>query len=161
MLEETRVYVRKLHAGHLDQLGRPYHQHLERVLDHLVRLFPDATQDMRLAALLHGCVEEKKTTLDTLRAAGYSENVIEMVAWNTRPRGTGAPAYLDWIQRLADHAPIAAIKIKIADNEDNNDPRRIAMLPPQQRNVGDFYARARIILDRALERRNLMDAHRC
>src|SRR6185437_8145838 len=105
------------------------------------------------AALLHGSVEEKKTTLEALREAGYSPEIVEMVEWNTRPRGEGAPPYLDWIRHLADGAPRGAIMIKIADNEDNNDPQRIALLPPEQRDVSAVYAAARRILDAALARR--------
>lgn len=152
-LQQTLAHVRELHAGHLDRLGRPYHQHLERVLQHLIRLFPDATEAMRHAALLHGSVEEKKTTLEALRTRGYAEDVIEMVAWNTRPRGEGAPLYLDWIGELAEKAPVEAVKIKIADNEDNNDPARIAQLPPAERDVSEFYTKARTILVAALVRR--------
>ncbi len=152
-LQHTLEHVQELHAGHLDRLGRPYHQHLERVLQHLIRLFPDATEAMQHAALLHGSVEEKKTTLEALRARGYGEDVIEMVAWNTRPRGEGAPAYLDWIGALAENAPPGAVKIKIADNEDNNDPARIAQLPPAERDVSEYYTKARTILVAALARR--------
>jgi hypothetical protein len=152
-LQHTLEHVRELHAGHLDRLGRPYHQHLERVLQHLIRLFPDASEAMQHAALLHGSVEEKKTTLEALRARGYGDDVIEMVAWNTRPRGEGAPAYLDWIGGLAEKAPLGAVKIKIADNEDNNDPARIAQLPPAERDVSEYYTKARTILVAALARR--------
>jgi (p)ppGpp synthase/HD superfamily hydrolase len=152
-LAETLDYIKELHRGHLDVLGRPYHTHLERVLTHLQRLFPEAGEDVEHAALLHGSVEEKKTTLAALRADGYSPDIVGMVEWNTRPRGEGAPAYLDWIRHLADNAPLGAIMIKIADNEDNNDPRRIAMLPPEQRDVSAVYAQARRILEAALERR--------
>jgi (p)ppGpp synthase/HD superfamily hydrolase len=152
-LEETRAYAKKLHAGHLDAIGRPYHTHLDRVLGHLDRLFPGAVESVRHAALLHGCVEEKCATLEELRAAGYTEEMVQMVAWNTRPRGEGAPAYLDWIRTLAEHAPVEAVMIKIADNEDNNDPQRIARLPENQRDVSAVYAQARTILENGLRRR--------
>jgi (p)ppGpp synthase/HD superfamily hydrolase len=152
-IDETLAYARRLHRGHRDQLGRPYHTHLERVLDHLLRLFPDAGESIQHAAVLHGCVEEKKSTLAGLRDAGYPADVVEMVRWNTRPRGPGAPAYLDWIQELADRAPAGAIMIKIADNEDNNDPWRIARLPEDQRDVSAVYAKARKILEAGLARR--------
>ena len=152
-LTETRDYVKELHRGHVDVLGRPYHTHLERVLAHLQRLFPEADENIQHAALLHGSVEEKKTTLAALHDAGYSRDVVDMVEWNTRPRGEGAPPYLDWIRHLADNAPLGAVMIKIADNEDNNDPRRIAQLPPEQRDVSPVYAKARAILDAALQRR--------
>ncbi|HKW55036.1 MAG TPA: hypothetical protein VJO12_15190 [Stellaceae bacterium] len=152
-LAQTLDYVKELHRGHVDVLGRPYHTHLERVLAHLRRLFPYAGEDIQQAALLHGSVEEKKTTLKALRDAGYSPDIVSMVEWNTRPRGAGAPPYLDWIRHLADGAPLGAIMIKIADNEDNNDPARIAQLPPEQRDVSAVYATARRILDAALQRR--------
>ncbi len=76
-----------------------------------------------------------------------------MVRWNTRPRGEGAPPYLEWIQRLADEAPLGAVMIRIADNEDNNDPRRIALLAEDKRDVSAVYAKARHILEAALSRR--------
>jgi (p)ppGpp synthase/HD superfamily hydrolase len=152
-IDHTRQHVRELHRDHLDQLGRPYHTHLERVLAHLQRLFPAAGEAVQHAALLHGSVEERKTTLAALLEAGYAPEIVHMVEWNTRPRGPGAPAYLDWIQDLADHAPLGAVMIKIADNEDNNDPERIARLPPAQRDVSEAYAKARRILEAALARR--------
>jgi (p)ppGpp synthase/HD superfamily hydrolase len=152
-IAQTLHYIKLLHRGHLDVLGRPYHMHLERVLAHLRRLFPEAGENVQHAALLHGSVEEKKTTLEALRDAGYSPDIVDMVEWNTRPRGEGAPPYLDWIRHLAEAAPLGAIMIKIADNEDNNDPRRIAELPPEQRDVSAVYAAARRILDAAAARR--------
>jgi (p)ppGpp synthase/HD superfamily hydrolase len=152
-LQETRAYARHLHAGHLDAINRPYYTHLDRVLAHLDRLFPGTGEQVRHAALLHGCVEEKRATLEDLRAEGYPEDTIQMIAWNTRPRGEGAPAYLDWIRRLAEKAPVEAVMIKIADNEDNNDPERIARLPEEQRDVSSVYAQARTILEEGLRRR--------
>src|SRR6266404_9667404 len=110
-IDETLAYARDLHCGHLDQFGQPYHTHLERVLAHLRRLFPQAGEAVQHGALLHGCVEEKRTTFEALREAGYSPEIVEMVQWNTRTRGEGAPAYLDWIQRLADEAPPGAVMI--------------------------------------------------
>lgn len=152
-IEDTLAYARCLHRGHRDPLGRPYHTHLERVLDHLLRLFPDADEAVQHGALLHGCVEEKRCTLKALRDAGYSAEIVDMVRWNTRPRGDGAPPYLDWIRRLANEAPLGAVMIRIADNEDNNDPWRIARLPKDQRDVSAVYAKARRILESALARR--------
>lgn len=152
-LEETRQLAKKLHEGHVDRLGRPYFGHLERVLQHLIRLFPDATEATKHAALLHGCVEEKKTTLEALRDIGYSDEIVDMIAWNTRPRGAGAPLYGDWIRELAENAPVGAVRIKIADNEDNNDPQRIAQLPANERDVSEAYAKARKTLTEALLRR--------
>ena len=152
-LEETRALAKALHDGARDVLGRPYCTHLDRVLAHLVRLFPDADETERHAALLHSAVEEKRTTLQALRAAGYPDAVVELVRWNTRPRDAGAPAYLDWIRDLAEHAPLGAVRIKIADNEDNNDPQRIARLPEAERGVSAAYTAARAILEDALRRR--------
>ena len=86
-IDETLAYARHLHHGDLDQLGRPYHTHLERVLAHPRRLFPAAGEAVQHAALLHGSVEEKKTTPQALLQAGYSPEIVRMVEWNTRPRG--------------------------------------------------------------------------
>jgi (p)ppGpp synthase/HD superfamily hydrolase len=153
-LERTRALVRELHAGQLDQIGRPYHLHLDRVLHRVVQLFPESSEATRHAALLHGSVEERKTTLAALRDLGYSDPVIEMVRWNTRPRNGDAPPYLQWIQDLAHMAPLGAVMIKIADLDDNRDPDRIAQLPPERRDVAEVYAEARSILFRAFSRRS-------
>jgi len=67
--------------------------------------------------------------------------------------GEGAPPYLDWISELAEKALLGAVKIKIADNEDNNDPARIAQPPPAERDVSEYYTKARTILAAALARR--------
>jgi hypothetical protein len=65
-------------------------------------------------------VEDSSVTLSDLRAEGFSEEVIAAVDHLTRREGE---AYEIFINRLR-HNPLA-VKVKLADLEDNMDIRRI------------------------------------
>ena len=145
-LGQTLDLALNLHQGYSDDIGRPHSLHLIRVLGNLVRMHPRASEAERHAALLHSCVEEKKTTLGKLRDLGYPDDVLEMISWNTRPRGPTAPPYLDWIRSFAEQAPAGAMRVKLADIEDNNDPIRTDCLPIEKRDVIEFYNKARDII---------------
>jgi (p)ppGpp synthase/HD superfamily hydrolase len=75
----------------------------------------------RIVAVLHDVVEDSTVTLDDLREADFSDEVIKAVeALTKRPGETRLQA----AQRAACH-PIACA-VKLADNADNMDLSRIA-----------------------------------
>jgi (p)ppGpp synthase/HD superfamily hydrolase len=149
-LEQTRDLMRRAHAGQVDKAGKPYHTHPERVLEGLLRRFPEATESEQHAALLHDVIEDTKISAEDLAAAGYPREVIDLVSWLTRPPGL---SYLEWMARLADAAPLGALRVKLADNADNSDPVRLAALPEHERGLAQRYEQARAILEAALSRR--------
>ena len=102
------------HKGQKDKYGQPYITHPLRVMMRV------NTEEEKIAAVLHDVVEDTDITLDSLRQAGIPENIIAAVDCLTKREGEG---YEDYLQRAKGN-PIA-LKVKIADLEDNMDIRRI------------------------------------
>lgn len=144
-IEETITFIREAHAGQTDKAGAPYWLHPVSVME---RLGPDASLDEKLAALLHDIVEDTRYSLNGLRKLGYADTVVEAVRLLTKPKPE--VPYLDWIRTIAESGNIIAIRVKIADNEDNIDPGRVAKLPPAMRGGQARYSRSLEILQRAL-----------
>lgn len=136
-----------LHAGQVDKAGKPYIEHLARVAAILLQRFPDATTAEQEAAWLHDSIEDTGTTPESLLTAGVSPEAVEIVKLVTKPEGV---VYLDWIGDLAKTGNIGAIRVKLADNEDNQDPARVALVPGADRMVETRYAPARKMLLAAL-----------
>jgi hypothetical protein len=57
---------------------------------------------------------------------GVSAAAVAIVQELTRPTGIG---YLDWIADMARSGSLSAVRVKLANNEDNRDPERVALLP--------------------------------
>lgn len=147
MVERAEQLARKMHAGQVDKAGEPYTGHLERVVTNLQRRWPDATDDEIAAAWLHDALEDTVATPADLRATSVSERTIAIVGLVTKPAGV---AYLDWIRWLAGAGDVSALQVKLADNEDNSDPGRVAALQAGPRLLAERYLPARTILERAL-----------
>jgi len=114
MLEKAIQCAVKAHAGQKDKAGAPYILHPLRIMMKM------DNQAGMIAAMLHDVVEDSSVTLADLRAEGFSEEVIAAVDHLTRREGE---AYEIFINRLR-HNPLA-VKVKLADLEDNMDIRRI------------------------------------
>jgi (p)ppGpp synthase/HD superfamily hydrolase len=138
----------RYHAGQIDKAGAPYIQHLTRVAANLLRRWPDATSDEIDAAWLHDALEDTTATRADLLAAGISERTIAIVELVTKPDGID---YLRWIHALAAAGDLSAIRVKLADNEDNQNPARVASLPGAAERVAHRYEPARQILEAALQ----------
>lgn len=146
-IDETVAYIQRVHAGQTTKGGDPYWTHPVAVMG----LLPaNATEDERHAALLHDVIEDCGVTADELRAAGYSERTIALVQGLSRPEGPNRPSYMDWIRSIADTGDRGLISIKLADNEHNSQPDRIAKLPPEQRDIVKRYERSMRVLRKAL-----------
>lgn len=145
-IEDTIEFIRAAHAGQTDKGGQPYWQHPVAVMR---RLGPSASETEKLTALLHDVIEDTHTSADDLRRLGFAEEVIAAVGLLTRPK---AIAYLDWIRSIAASGNELAIRVKIADNEENSDPVRVAAMPPGERGLVTRYERSLHILRGALAR---------
>src|SRR5690606_9860935 len=97
-LERALAIAAEAHAGQRDKGGAPYVLHPIRVM---LRL--DATPD-RIAGVLHDVVEDSAWTLDSLRAEGFSEEVVRAIDHLTRREGEPYEAFV----RRAGEDPIAA-----------------------------------------------------
>jgi (p)ppGpp synthase/HD superfamily hydrolase len=121
-IESTIEFIKSAHAGQLDKAGVAYWHHPVSVMK---RLGVDAPDDYKLAALLHDVIEDTKYSAADLQALGYNERVVEAVLQLTKLEEI---PYLDNIERIAASGNEIAIAVKIADNEDNLDPERLAHL---------------------------------
>jgi guanosine-3',5'-bis(diphosphate) 3'-pyrophosphohydrolase len=140
-VEATLITVRKIFADKVDKGGKPYADHCLRVMGALPA---SATDDERMAALLHDVVEDTDLTLSDLLIFGWSERTVRLVEALTRFPGTGT--YMDYVKRIAGSGDPGLIAIKLADNADNSDPVRVAALPAGEQGTVKRYARARQVL---------------
>lgn len=143
-LKEAIAYANKLHAGQVDKAGRPYIEHPLRVCG----LLPgDATEDEKIAGVLHDVIEDCGVTAGEMIEAGVPMASVRIVDALTRRSGEPYEAFIDRIAAAGD----SAVKVKLADIEDNSAPERLALLDAAtaQRLVAK-YAMARATLRAAL-----------
>jgi hypothetical protein len=112
----------KAHQDQTDKTGAPYFGHCLRVMEKM------ATEEEKIVAVMHDVVEDTHWTLDDLRREGYSERVINALDCLTR-REAQKESYDDFIKRVQTDS--LAIKVKIADLEDNMDLRRLRSIQPE------------------------------
>ena len=145
-IDETIAFIQRAHADQTDKAGRPYYLHPLAVMR---RLGDQATESEKLTALLHDIIEDTGYTADDLRRMGYGDDVVAAVELLSRHKGTD---YLEGIRSLAESRNRIAIRVKIADNEENCDPARVAQLPPDKRAFTRRYEQSLSILRPALAR---------
>ena len=113
--ERAVAIAAEAHTGQVDKAGTAYLLHPLRVMLQL------ATDDERIAGVLHDVVEDTEWTLEALRAEGFSEPVLAAIDSVTR---RDDETYEEFVHR-AGQDPIGR-PVKLADLRDNCDPRRIA-----------------------------------
>jgi (p)ppGpp synthase/HD superfamily hydrolase len=119
-LEDAILLAVQAHRGQTDKNGLPYILHPLRMMTRM------RTEDEMIVAVLHDVVEDTEHTLDDLRQAGYAAHIVEAIDCLTRREDE---SYEDFTQRARSN-PLA-LRVKLADLEDNMDIRRIA--DPQER----------------------------
>ncbi|WP_162375648.1 hypothetical protein [Ancylobacter sp. TS-1] len=144
---DIAALARRLHEGQFDKAGKPYVGHIERVVANLLNRWPDAGADEIDAAWLHDAIEDCGVTEQSLRALGVSGETCRIVAAVTRPAGSD---YLDWIGTLARSGDRAVIRVKLADNEDNRAPERVAAWEDGPQRLATRYEPARRLLEAGL-----------
>lgn len=114
-----------------DKDGAPYIEHVTRVSRGAVVLVRQHSRSVNadvVAAIgwLHDAVEDTDTDADWLRTRGISDAVLSGVDALTKRPGED---YADAVRRAAGHS--VAQWMKIADNLDNSDEARLALLDVQ------------------------------
>jgi hypothetical protein len=120
-LEQALELARRFHQGQLDKAGRPYLEHIMRVVNGV------QTDDEKLVAAMHDLVEDTPLSFGDLICAGAPNRIVHAVEALTRQDGED---YHDFIGRAASD-PIAR-PVKLADLADNSDEGRLALLEPEQ-----------------------------
>jgi len=105
------------HQDQKDRAGLPYILHPLRVMEQMDK------ENEKIAATLHDVVESTSWTLEQLKTAGFSKEVLKIVECLTRD---DEEPYQTYIDRVSDDC--VATKIKLADLEDNMDLRRLPEL---------------------------------
>ena len=122
-LKETEDLVREVFLGQVDDGGIPMADHMMRVWQRVQHL----DEDTQHIAWLHDIVEDTNVTITELISRGYPTEVIDAVFLLTKPKQM---PYADYIDHLVASGNRRAIVVKLADNADNNDPKRWLSLNP-------------------------------
>jgi len=116
-LEQAISIASLAHAGQLDKGGEPYILHPLRVMMKL------KDNDLRIIAVLHDVIEDTKVTIQDLILNGLDRDLANVVLILTRRRNE---SYDDYINRICYDE--LAMRVKLADLNDNMDMSRIDIL---------------------------------
>ena len=113
-LEKAILLACQAHQGQRDKSGQPY-------IPHPLRMMMKVEGEVeKIAAVLHDVVEDTDRTLEDLKKEGFPPEVLDAVDCLSHREGE---SYEDFIHRVRKN-PVA-VKVKIADIEDNMDVRRL------------------------------------
>ncbi|MEN1729275.1 MAG: HD domain-containing protein [Pseudomonadota bacterium] len=134
-LERAIEIAARAHAGQVDKAGQPYILHPIHVM---LRV---KSEEERIAAVLHDVVEDCEVTMEDLQREGFTAAVLEAVDALTKLDGeTRIEA-----ARRAVVNEIARV-VKLADNAENMDMRRIPNPGPKDFDRLEQYRQVRSIL---------------
>lgn len=137
-LLETAISIAvDAHKGRKDRYGAPFILHPLRVMARM------ETSQERTVAVLHDIVEKTAWTVDKLHQVGFPVEITEPLQCLTKKSGE---TYDSLIQRAASN-PVAR-QVKIADLEDNMDPRRMRRIGEEDRERLQKYLKAWLELKR-------------
>lgn len=132
----AEAIARVLHRGQADKSGDDYIEHPRRVAS---RFDPFNEPVEHAAAWLHDTIEDCEILPEDLRDAGIPAQVVSAVILLTRMPGVPLESYYRSIR----HDEVA-LRVKLADIDDNTDPSRTAKLDPATRErLATKYANAR------------------
>jgi (p)ppGpp synthase/HD superfamily hydrolase len=113
LLEKAIGIAVTAHRGQKDRYGAPYILHPLRVMARV------ETNQEKIVAILHDVVEDTDWTLEALAKEGFPPQLLEALRCVTKQEGE---AYEHFVERSASN-PLA-LRVKLADLEDNLDVRR-------------------------------------
>jgi len=119
-LDRALAIAVRVHRNQKDKSGRPYILHPLRIMMRMT------TEEEMIVAVLHDVIEDSDTTIADLLKENFSPAIITAVDLLTRREHEG---YEDYVARIKGN-PLA-IKIKLADLEDNMDMSRLRTVEPK------------------------------
>jgi len=133
LLEKAIAIAVEAHHGKKDLGGAPYILHPLRVM------FRVNTVEEKIVAVLHDVVEDHGDVwpVKRLRKVGFSKRIMKALGCVTKRKGE---LYEKYVKRAASN-PIA-LKVKIADLEDNMDVRRYSKVTKKDRDRLNRYLAA-------------------
>ena len=112
----------RLHTGQVDKAGRPYIEHLTRVLLRVQAAGGDLIQ--QIASLLYDAIEDGKVSAEQLLWLGVQKEAVELVLVLTKGKRQSYEEYLTGV-KICQRAHL----VKLGDLDDNSDSARLAVLP--------------------------------
>lgn len=143
-IDQAIEFMKEAHGDQMDQGGNPYWMHPIAVMQLLPEWAPD---EVKIAAILHDVLEDTNKTSEDLHKAGFTRRTVQLVEDLSREKSL---TYMEWIKQIAASNDYWLIRIKLADNLHNSDPKRLAQLPLEKQSILNRYTRARRILEKAL-----------
>ena len=134
-LERAIELATEHHEGQTDKAGKPYIEHPLRLMNQV------ESEDEKIVAVLHDIVEDTDMSLDDLRDEGFSEEVLSAIECVTKQDDED---YDSFIERISFN-PLA-VKVKLADLEDNMDLSRLPEVTDKDMERMEKYKRAKEIL---------------
>ena len=113
-LDRAIELAKQHHEGQTNKAGKPYIEHPLRVMNQM------ESEEEKIVAVLHDIVEDIDISLNDLKNEGFSEEVVSAVECLTKQDGENYDSYIERIS----FNPLA-VKIKLADLEDNRDLTRL------------------------------------
>lgn len=117
MKEKAFELVEEIFKDKVDKGGNSYINHLTKVASKL------KCEKEKTIALLHDVIEDSDLSECDLLKMGYPKDVVDAVIILSRKDNE---TYSDFIKRIACSKNLSAIKVKLADLEDNMDLNRIS-----------------------------------
>mgnify|MGYP003513490717 FL=1 len=114
-LERSIEIAVTAHKEQVDKASKPY------ILHPLRLMFKMQSENEMIAAVLHDVVEDTDWTIEKLVTEGFDDDVITAVNLLTHDRKVPYKKYIEAIKSNK-----IALKVKLADLEDNLDIKRIA-----------------------------------
>lgn len=114
-LDDAIALARQVHQGQVDKAGKPYIEHVLRVVSYL------DTPDEQIIGALHDVLEKSAYTAQTLLKLGYPEPIVHAVVCLTKAHGEEYDAYIRRVK-----SDDLARRVKLADLKDNMDMARLA-----------------------------------
>jgi len=115
LLEKAIWLALTCHRGQIkSETGEPYILHCIRVMMKM------ETEQERITAVLHDSIEKSSLTLNKLKSDGFPVRIIKAIDALSKRKNE---QYSDYIMRVKSN-PLA-VKVKIADFEDNADLRYV------------------------------------
>lgn len=162
-IEETIALLKEAYAGESDKSGQPKYLHSIRVKE----ILPERVgEEIKLAAILHDLIEDKKVTEEELRERGYSDltvDIVKLLSRNKKEQG-----YQVFVNNIIEDGLVhrkdleGAILIKYADICHNTSPERLQDMPKkEQRILNKKYNTPKIMLRMAVKALGYEDFDPC
>ncbi|RIK10741.1 MAG: hypothetical protein DCC49_02120 [Acidobacteria bacterium] len=125
--QDAIALARKCHEGQTDKAGKPY-------IDHVMRVVSRFDDDFSCqVAALHDVLEDSDVTPSDLLGEGYSPEVVDAVVLLSRDYAIDDHSYYEAIKRNP-----AALAVKLADLDDNSNPARLCELEKIDKATADW-----------------------